>query len=218
MRRQTVRTRSHPGSGRWSSRSRIRQDGQTRAPPGPVAARRTGAHEVIGADTADAGRGTRGHRRENRTCTPGHWTADAWTSHTRTLTVTPYPWTSHARTLDGHTGHGRVDASEYADRATSARRASGQTSWTPRPPDCPLGRRTVDLWTAPAALGNDDDSATVRYLPARAYLPHHQAPARSLRRPSRALAHCSRVLDLDGTRGGQWDEGKLGCAGSGWLG
>jgi hypothetical protein len=24
------------------------------------------------------------------------------------------------------------------------------------------------------------------------------------------------VLDLDGTRGGQWDEGKVGCAGSGW--
>jgi hypothetical protein len=29
-------------------------------------------------------------------------------------------------------------------------------------------------------------------------------------------AHCCRVLDLDGTRRGQWDEGKLRCAGSGW--
>jgi hypothetical protein len=28
----------------------------------------------------------------------------------------------------------------------------------------------VDLWTAPAALGNDDGSATVKYLPARDYL------------------------------------------------
>jgi hypothetical protein len=33
-----------------------------------------------------------------------------------------------------------------------------------------------------------------------------------------ALAHCCRVLELEGTRRGQWDEGKLRCAGSGWVG
>ena len=33
-----------------------------------------------------------------------------------------------------------------------------------------------------------------------------------LRRPAGASAHCCRVLELDGTRGGQWDEGKVsGC-------
>ena len=33
------------------------------------------------------------------------------------------------------------------------------------------------------------------------------------RRPAGALAHCCRVLDWDGTRGGQWDYGKVRCAG-----
>jgi hypothetical protein len=64
-------------------------------PPGRVAARRSDAlHDVTGADTADAERADTdaGHR----TSTPGQWTADAWTSH--------------ARTLDGHTGHRTPDA------------------------------------------------------------------------------------------------------------
>jgi hypothetical protein len=55
----------------------------------------------------------------------------------------------------------------------------------------PLGRRTVLLWAAHAALGKHDGLA-VR-PPASAGLPlHYQAAARSLRqRPSRASAHCS---------------------------
>ena len=55
------RTRSHAGSGRWSSRSRIRQDGQIQTPPPDhVAGRRTDElHELTGADTAGRGRRTR---------------------------------------------------------------------------------------------------------------------------------------------------------------
>jgi hypothetical protein len=126
------------------------------------------------------GRGTRGHRprdtgrphrtvdsgRVDITCadtgrSPGHRTPDAWTR----------PSTRTGR--------------------TSTRQAPDRHPGPPRPPDRPLSRRTMDLWTAPAALGNDDGSTTTRYLPARDYLPRYQAPAQSLRRPSRALAHCS---------------------------
>ena len=129
------------------------------------------------------GRGTHGHRPQD-TGRP-HRTVDSGS------------WTSQARTLDGHwtftrtPDTGRVDATEYSDRATSTRQAPDRHPGPPRPPDRPLGRRTVDLWTAPAALGDDDGSATMRYLPARDYLQHYQAPAQSLCRPSRALAHCS---------------------------
>jgi DNA-directed RNA polymerase specialized sigma24 family protein len=35
-------------------------------------------------------------------------------------------------------------------------------------------------------------------------------------RPSSARCCCCRVLDLDGTRGGQWDNGKVRDAGLGW--
>jgi hypothetical protein len=152
---------SHAGSGRWSSRSRRRQNGQTRGPPpGRVAARRTDAlHEKAPVQTQrtrtrnartpmpdtgrphlDIGQRTRGHR--------GHWT------------VTP--------------DTGRVDPTEHTDRAPRLGRHPDRHPGPPRPPDRPLGRRTVDLWTAPAARGNDDGSATVRYLPARDYLPHYQ--------------------------------------------
>ena len=117
-----------------------------------------------------------------RTPTPGHRTSTP-DSGQRT-------WTSPARTLDVHPDTGRVDATEYSDRATSTRQAPDRHPGPP-PPDRPLGRRTMDLWTAPAALGNDDGSATVRYLPARECLQHYQAPAQSLCRPSRALVHCS---------------------------
>jgi hypothetical protein len=155
--------------------------------------------------------GTRGHRRgtpdvHTRTLDSGRVDiayADTGWSH-RT------PDTGH-RTPDAWT-RGRVDATSMRTGDQGTGRHPDRHPGPPRPPDRPLGRRTVDLWTAPTALGNDDGSAPVRYLPARDHLPHYQAPARSLRRPSRALAHCCRVLDLDGTRGGQWDYGKVsGC-------
>jgi hypothetical protein len=149
-------------------------------PSWPCGCRRTDAlHEVTGADTADAN----AERADTDPGTPdvhtGQWTADRG-HHMRGH------WT-FTRTPDT----GRVDATEYSDRATSTRQAPDRYPGPPRPPDRPLGRRTVDLWTAPAALGNDDGSATMRYLPARDYLQHYHASAQSLCRPSRALAHCS---------------------------
>jgi hypothetical protein len=132
-------------------------------PSWPCGCRRTDAlHEVTGADTADAD----AERADTDPGTPdvhtGQWTADRG-HHMRGH------WT-FTRTPDT----GRVDATEYSDRATSTRQAPDRHPGPPRPPDRPLGRRTVDLWTAPAALGNDDGSATMRYLPARDYLQHYQ--------------------------------------------
>ena len=108
------------------------------------------------------GRGTRGHRPRD-TGRP-HRTLDSGS------------WTSHARTLDVHpdTGHrtrGRDRVLGQGDLDTAGTGQTFRTTTTTRPP---AGRRTVDLWTAPAALGNDDGSATMRYLPARDYLQHYQ--------------------------------------------
>jgi hypothetical protein len=123
------------------------------------------------------GRGTRGHRRGTPTSTPdfgqrtrgrhkrGHWT------------FTP------------DTGH--VDATEHVDKATEARQASGQTSRTTTTTRLHTGTPDRGPVGGACALAKDDGSATVRSLPARDCLPHYQAPARPLRRPSRALAHCS---------------------------
>src|SRR5215207_5482517 len=130
---------------------------------------------------------------------PGRVAAAALTRSTKSPVQTPRTRTRNADTdlgtPDVHTGQwtadrghhmrghrtftrtpdtGRVDATEYSDRATSTRQAPDRHPGPPRPPDRPLGRRTVDLWTAPAALGNDDGSATMRYLPARDYLQHYQ--------------------------------------------
>lgn len=159
----------------------------------------------------------KGHGGTARPGPPGRVAAAPPTRSTKSPVQTPRTRTRNARTPtpgtpDVHTGQwtadrghhmrghwtftrtpdtGRVDATEYSDRATSTRQAPDRHPGPPRPPDRPLGRRTVDLWTAPAAFGNDDGSATMRYLPARDYLQHYQAPAQSLCRPSRALAHCS---------------------------
>jgi len=107
----------------------------------------------------DIGQPTRGHRiRGHWTVTPDtrHWTPDAWSDRVR----------------------GQGDQTRKASRTDFL-----------DDHDFPTARwdaRTGDLWTAPAAPGNDEGSATVRYLPARDYLPRYQAPARSLRRPSQA--------------------------------
>jgi len=158
LRRQTVRTRSHAGSRRWSSRSGARRDGQTRPllavwlPPHRRAPR---SHRCR---HRGRGRGTRGHRPRD-TGRP-HRTVDSGS------------WTSPARTLDVHsdTGHrtrGRDRVLGLGDLDTAGTGQTSRTTTTTRPP---AGTPNVDLWTAPAALGNDDGSATMRYLPARAYL------------------------------------------------
>jgi hypothetical protein len=177
----------HCGSGRWSSRSRDTAGRPGPGPPGRAVARRTRrAPRVTGADTADAERPDTDTGR--RTSTPGHWTPNAWTSRARTADI----GRSHrTRTPDAWT---RPTTRTW--RLGTA--ASGQTSWITTTSGLPAGTRTVDLWTAPAALGNDDRSARMGYVPARDYLPRYQAPARSLRRPGRASAHCSPETRIPG--------------------
>jgi hypothetical protein len=108
----------------------------------------------------DIGQPTRGHRlRGHWTVTPdtGHWTPDAWSDRVR--------------------GQGDLDTEGIPDRLPGRSRL----------PDCPLGRRTVDLWSAPSALGDGEVPASTR-LPTA--LPGACSVAPSAR-PSRALAHCS---------------------------
>jgi hypothetical protein len=98
-----------------------------------------------GSDTADAGthgyqtltpdtrRRTPGHRTPGRSdADTGHWTPVAWTSHART------PDAGRGRTRTGGPRHGR-----HPDILGPPRRAAA-----------PLGRRSVFLWMAPAALGS----------------------------------------------------------------
>jgi hypothetical protein len=149
-------------------------------PSWPCGCRRTDAlHEVTGADTPDADV----ERADTDLGTPdvhtGQWTADRrhhMRGH-RTFTRTP--------------DTRRVDATEYSDRRP---RHGRHRTDIPDHHDHPTARwdaepRTCGRHLPP--LGNDDGSATMRHLPARDYLQHYQAPAQSLCRPSRALAHCS---------------------------
>jgi hypothetical protein len=121
------------------------------------------------------------------------------------------------------TGHRRPDTG-HLDTQTPApdtgHRSLGQA---------PVGHRTLAPDTSRERGHGDDSTASIRTSFHPAERPHagtpNRVPAlalqpadRPLPRPSRASAHCSRVLDLDSTSGGQWDEGKVGCAGSGWWG
>ena len=102
-------------------------------------------------------------------------------------------WTSHARTLDVHpdTGHrtrGRDRVLGQGDLDTAGTGQTFRTTTTTRPPAGTPNRGPVD---GTCCARQRRRSATMRYLPARDYLQHYQAPAQSLCRPSRALAHCS---------------------------
>jgi hypothetical protein len=110
---------SHAGSGRWSGRSRIRQEARP-GPSWPCGCPRTDAHhEVTGAATGDADAERADTDAGHRTSTPGHWTADAWTSrpldgHTGRVDIACADARRSHRTLD--TGlRTRTDATEYAD-------------------------------------------------------------------------------------------------------
>jgi hypothetical protein len=153
--------------------SRIRQDGQTRTPLTvccPPPRRPPRSHRC-----RHRGHRTRGHRRR----TPDAQDPDIG-----------QPTRGHRirGQCTGHRTRGRGRVRRQSDLGTADIRT---TSWTPRPPACPLD---AEPWTCGRRLRRSatmTGSATVRYLPARDYPPHYQAPARSLRRPSRALAHCS---------------------------
>jgi hypothetical protein len=111
----------------------------------------------------------------HRTSTPGPWTADAWTSPTRTL--------------DGHTRHQTPDA--WSDRVRGQGDQTRKASRTDLlddhdfPTAC-WDARTVDLWSAPSALGDGEVPASAR-LPTAPPGTCSVAPSA---RPSRALAHC----------------------------
>ena len=87
--------------------------------------------------TPDAGQRTPG-RSDART---GHWTSVPWTGKRGHWSLAPDTghWTPDA-------GRGRGQADEGA--------AGIRTSWATTPSDRALGRPTVFLWTAPAALGS----------------------------------------------------------------
>jgi hypothetical protein len=116
---------------------------------------------------------------------PGHPKPDGWTPHAGHRRPTPWRacWQCRPRR--------RRPTSRYWLDAPPRRRRLGE-----QPPG-PLSRRHAE-GTHAATDGSghrrDRQLSVVR------------------RRPAGALAHCSRVLDLDGTRGGQWDNGKVsGC-------
>jgi hypothetical protein len=83
-------------------------------------------------------------------------------------------------------------------------------------PDAPPGRRRLARTTRTAQQNG------LRGHPrcyGRAWSPPRPSAAGATPPSSWRLgALLSCVLDLDGTSGGQWDEGKVGCAGSGWWG
>ena len=132
------------------------------------------------------GRGTGGHRRR------------APDVHTRTLEATRGHRMRGYRSLDT----GRADAGHTADTGrwtdagnADADRAAKLTVASGHPGDTtPLGRRTVLLWAAPAALGEQDGLAVRPPASARDCLPHYPgscsvAPPAAKRRPRRiALA------------------------------
>jgi hypothetical protein len=65
-----------------------------------------------------------------------------------------------------------------------------------------------------AAWGGQQPGQLRRRRPCRGLATAATRPSKvTLRRPAGASAHCCRVLDLDGTRGGQWNYGKVRCAG-----
>jgi hypothetical protein len=144
------------------------------APPGRVAAAEPTRSTKSPVQTPRMRKLTRGHRPRD----------------------TGRPHSAIAQRTRGHRirGHrpdtGLVDATEYADKRPRHGRHRTDILDHHDHPTARWDAETVDLWTAPAALGNDDGSTTVRYLPAREYLQHYLASARSLCRPSRALAHC----------------------------
>jgi hypothetical protein len=107
------------------------------------------AHAAL-QDLTSAGHSGRGNAQIPDAHT-GRRTADTWRSDARTGHWTPVPWTGKRGhwSLAPDTGHRTL--AEDADRVTTARPASGP-SWTTTPSDRTLGRPTVFLWTAPAAL------------------------------------------------------------------
>jgi hypothetical protein len=180
----------HCGSGRWSSRSRDTAGRPGPGPPGRAVARRTRrAPRVTGADTADAERPDTDTGR--RTSTPGHWTPNAWTSR--------------ARTLDGHTGRRTPDAWTRPTTRTGRLGTAGIRTDILDHHDQRTARWDAEPWTCGRRLRRSATMTARRgWVSASARLPTAlPAPARSLRRPGRASAHCSpRIFRVERRAGG----------------
>jgi hypothetical protein len=164
--------------------------------------------------------------------------APSWTCRATTPTRPSQPrgGRPHRHTPEPH--------SRRTQRTPERTDAGGRTldTWTPRTPAPdtghmdrpPMGHRTLAPDTGHRMPDTNADTVTTAQphpdlLGRHAERPHaetcnvfvllhYQPAARPRRRTSGASAHCSRVLELDGTRRGQWDYGKVRGAGSGWCG
>jgi hypothetical protein len=153
--------------------------------------------------------------------TAGHWTGGQQTAGPWTTPGNRTPDGLDSRTPDddiGMGGHPTMDT----DRPLTPRLVSWQCRPRRRRPTAGWrrkARRADAVWASnnPGQLSSTGSEA------------HHAAtdgpghrrdgPLQVLRlRPAGASAHCCRVLDLDGTRRGQWDYGKVRRAESGWCG
>jgi hypothetical protein len=91
--------------------------------------------------------------RRHRTPDSGRRTADTWTLRRPHRTLDTDRVDRHAWTLVARFGHWAPDAGRGRGQADEG--AAGiRTSWATTPSDRALGRPTVFLWTAPAALGS----------------------------------------------------------------
>ena len=147
------------------------------------------------------------------------WTLDGWTAHGRppdlwTTTPgdrTPDSWTAGSRTPkpDGwtpHAGHRRPTPWRACWQGRPRRRRLSSRYRL----DAPPGRRRLGE-QQPGPLSRKDAGGTHAGTDGSGHRRDSQLQV-VRRRPAGALAHCCRVLDLDGTRGGQRDYGKVrGC-------
>ena len=103
-------------------------------------------------DLTSAGHSGRGNAQTPDADT-GRRTADTWTLRRPHRTLDIGPVDRQAWTLVARTGHRTPDAGRGRGQADEG--AAGiRTSWATTPSDRALGRPTVFLWTAPAALGS----------------------------------------------------------------
>jgi hypothetical protein len=135
--------------------------------------------------------------------------------------------TADGRTPDGWTpGPGRMGGHRRGGRGR--RRTAWQASWHPDHCDdaptagVPSGSSAGQTPPGRSATGTARQKGHCQgpgHRRDQTAVGHRrdQTAVGPLRRPAGALAHCCRVLDLDGTRGGQRDYGKVRGAGSGWV-
>jgi hypothetical protein len=137
--------RGHDGRARRPRPSQPRGFLPHRRPPRPHPGRTQRTRERTDTDTdADSGHrtpDTRTFRRPHRTLDTGRVDRHAWR-------------------LDVRTGH-RTPAAGRGCGHTDEGTAGVRTSWATMPSGRALGHPTLFLWTAPAALGDDDGSAWV---------------------------------------------------------